>query len=117
MTWAPRNTKYGESRASYNGRLYHSKLERDFAMILDDHLEYKRISEVIPQHKIRLLVNGKLITTHIVDFLVTLPDGRQKFVEVKGFPTDLWVIKRKLTEALFPHIEYLTNPSDKQLFM
>lgn len=109
--------KYGATRASFQGRMYDSKLERDFAMILAAHLSSKKLLEVIPQYKVRLLVDGNLITTHIPDFLVTLPDGRKKFVEAKGFPTDVWRIKKKLTEALFPHIEYLVNPTDKQLFL
>jgi hypothetical protein len=109
--------KYGQKRASYKNRMYDSQLERDYAIILDSHLTSKRLTEVEPQHKLRLLVNGKLITTHIVDFLVTLPDGRQKFVEVKGFPTDIWRFKQKLTEALFSETPYLVNPTDKQLFL
>lgn len=112
-----RRTKFGATRSSYNGRMYDSQLERDFAIILDDHLKNGRLLEVIPQYKVVLLVEGKRICTHIPDFLVTLPDGRKKFVEAKGMPTDIWVIKRKLTEALFPDIEYTVNPTDKQLFL
>lgn len=108
-------TKYRANKKEYNGRIYHSKLEAENALWLDVMLSDRKIKEIKPQHKIILDVNGKHITTHIVDFLVTLNDGRKKFVEIKGFPTDVWKIKAKLTQALFPKTEYLINPSEKQL--
>ena len=107
--------KYRSNKKEYNGRVYHSKLEAQDALWLDLMVNQKKIKEVKPQHKLIFNVNGKHITTHIVDFLVTLNDGRQKLVETKGFPTDVWRIKMKLAEALFPETPYLVNPSEKEL--
>ena len=107
--------KYRAKRKEYNGRLYHSGMEADSALWLDLMLSGKKIKEVEPQHKLSFNIDGKHITTHIVDFLITLNDGRQKFVECKGFATELWRVKMKLTEALYPETEYLVNPSEKEL--
>jgi DNA-binding sugar fermentation-stimulating protein len=108
-------SKYRSTKKEYNGRIYHSKREADNAFWLDNLLKNKQIKEIKPQYKLHLVVNGHKITTHIVDFLITLNDGRQKLVEVKGFATDTWRIKQKLTEALYPELPYLVNPTEKEL--
>jgi hypothetical protein len=58
------------------------------------------------QKQFDLIVNGKKICAHRVDFLITRKDGTQYVVESKGFSTDLWQTKMKLFKALFPNIEY-----------
>lgn len=117
MVWHQRRgSKYGNIRSKiYNGRAYHSLREAEEAMWLDSLVKEKRLATVKPQHKIFLTVNGQSVTTHIVDFLVLLPDGREKFVEIKGFATSEWGIKKRLTEACYPDIPYLVNPNEKQL--
>lgn len=54
-----------------------------------------------------LVVNGKTICTHRVDFVVTGNDGRIRVEEFKGFATRVWAIKKKLFEAVYPDIEYI----------
>lgn len=49
---------------------------------------------------------GRKVCAHIVDFLVTLPDGSKEVREVKGFATDVWDLKRKLFEANYPELPY-----------
>ena len=63
-------------------------------------------AKIEPQKTIRLYCEGKHIVNHRVDWFITEPDGTEKIVEYKGFPTEVWRIKRKLTEACYPHIEY-----------
>lgn len=48
----------------------------------------------------RLEVNGVLICKYVVDFHVHYADGRHELVEVKGYPTKDWLLKKKLFEAL-----------------
>ena len=55
---------------------------------------------------VKLEVNGNLVTTYIVDFVLVFPDGREEWVEVKGFETPEWKIKEKLFRALFPDRRY-----------
>jgi len=112
------STKYGRYRHDktiYNGRKYASMREAKDAVKLDTLILMGKIKEVKPQHKLFLSCNGKHITTHIVDFLITLNDGRQKFVETKGFATDVWRLKWKLTEANYPDIPYLVNPKEEEI--
>jgi hypothetical protein len=42
----------------------------------------------------------------VIDFRITHPDRSEEFIEVKGFPTPIWRLKRKLVEALHPNIRY-----------
>lgn len=100
-----RRPKFGNIPRTYNGREYHSQKEARYAAELD--LRCKaigphRINRWLPQVPVKLEVNGKLVTTYIVDFLVEHMDGRWEYVEVKGFETPEWRIKEKLFRALFP---------------
>ncbi len=109
------NRKYKNKPKEYNGRLYHSVQEAGDALWLDVLKSQGKIKEIKSQHRIRLDVNGKHICDHIVDFLITLSDGRQKFVETKGLATPPWTLKWKLTEALYPDTPYLVNPTEEEL--
>jgi len=59
------------------------------------------------QKTFHLVVNGKTICAHRVDFVVTDNDGRRHVEEFKGFATREWAIKKKLFEAVYPDIEYI----------
>ena len=48
------------------------------------------------------------ITNHYVDFEVEFYNGRMEWHEVKGWPSEVWQIKRRLCEALFPGTPYIT---------
>jgi len=63
--------------------------------------------EIKTQKTFRMIVNGKTITSHRVDFFVTYSDGREEVYEFKGFETKEWKIKHKLFEALYPEIPYI----------
>ena len=49
-----------------------------------------------------LIVGGKVICYHIVDFVVEVKPGEYEAREVKGYATPEWRIKRKLWEATNP---------------
>jgi len=83
-------------------------------MWLDDLIRQGKVVKVENQFKIDIRVNGIHITNHYVDFRVTLPDGRVKYMETKGFPTPEWIIKQRLCEAT-SDIPYLVNPLEKEL--
>jgi hypothetical protein len=42
---------------------------------------------------------------YVLDFVVFENDGTVRFVECKGFPTDIWKIKKKQMAELYPWIE------------
>ena len=92
--------KYGAIAKEYNGIIYHSKLEAQYAAELDLRLKAKEIKGWRRQVKISLDVNGFHICNYYIDFVIEHKDGTEEYVEVKGFQTEIWRLKWKLTEAL-----------------
>lgn len=104
-----KRNKYNAKSTAYNGRRYDSKFEAMVAQRLDWMLKAGELHSVVPQFKIELIVNGKLVGKHYVDFLLTYKNGKQEFWEAKGglaTQTDLWRLKKNITEALYPEIKY-----------
>ena len=96
-----RQGKYNATSQQYNGRTYHSKKEAAYAQELDLLLKAGEITEIIPQYKVSLDVNGRHIANYYCDFFVTYKDGSQQLIEVKGFRTEIYRLKRLLLEATF----------------
>ena len=104
VTSRPRGkNKYNARKTHYAGVTYDSKREADYARELDllrnARKPSERVVDVQRQVRIPLVVNGQQICTHVLDFLVTYADGREELVEVKGYETAVWKLKRKLLEA------------------
>ena len=100
-----RYNKYKAERQTFDGRSYHSKKEADYAVNLAWKKKAGEIKEIIPQYKLDIRVNGKHITNYFIDFKVIYSDNRIELIEVKGFETDLWLLKWRLTEALLDELE------------
>jgi len=98
-------SKYRNKTKIYNGRTYDSIREANHAEELDWRIKAGEIKEVIPQFKIDLKVSGKHICNYYPDFKVIMADGSIQFHEVKGFKTDVFILKWKLFEALINEIE------------
>ncbi len=103
-----RPTKYGNQSTTYGGLRYDSQKEADYAAQLNLLKRAKEIQEWQPKPKYRLVVNDLQICTIIPDFLVINKDGEEEVHEVKSTATmtDMWRMKRKLFEALYPEITY-----------
>lgn len=103
MTWRERFTgsKYRNKSHVYNGLSFHSKKEAAYAAELDLRVKGKDIAEWERQRKISLDVNNRHICNYYIDFVIKHLDGREEYVEVKGFETPEWKIKWKLFEALY----------------
>jgi len=99
-------TKYGNIPRTYNGHEYHSRKEAAAAQNFDLLIKAGKLASWRRQVPVKLEVNGNLVTTYIVDFVLVFPDGREEWVEVKGFETPEWKIKEKLFRALFPDRRY-----------
>jgi len=95
-------SKYNNKTKQYNGRTYDSIREANHAEELDWRIKAGEIIEVIPQYKIDLRINERHIANYYIDFKVILSDGDIEYHEVKGFETEVWRLKWKMTEALFP---------------
>jgi hypothetical protein len=96
--------KYNKTPQLYNGNRYDSKKEAEFAKQLDLRKKAKDIKDWERQVKIPLAVNGKHIANYYIDFKITNKDGSIELVEIKGFETEVWRLKWKLTEALLDEI-------------
>lgn len=104
-------SKYRATSQVHNGIKYDSRKEAAYAAQLD--LE-KKAGEVVSwerQFKVSLDVDGYHICNHYVDFLVYRLGGVVELIEIKGFQTEIWRLKRKLLEATYlkqnPHIRYV----------
>lgn len=98
--WHPRS-KYNARRTEYNGRVYSSTKEANYAAELDLLLRAKEIQSWVPQYRLKLVVNGVTIATYICDFLVIDKDGKKLLIEIKGMETDVFKLKWKLVQALY----------------
>lgn len=98
-------SKFHNTPSQYKGRMYHSKKESEYAMILDDMVENEEIEAWLPQYTLKLDVNGKHICNYIADFLVSKESG-EEIHETKGFFTDLAKLKWKLAIALYPQYKF-----------
>ena len=103
------------------GHWHQSRLEADICDDLHALQGNKMVGEIFPQWKLDLNIHDHHITNHYVDFMVrdispaaaalmgcrSVPAG-PVFVEAKGQESDVWIIKRRLTEAIFSGYKYIT---------
>ena len=100
--WTQRRAnKYGAKRTVFNNRKYMSKGEAGYAQDLELMKKAGLIREIVPQYRLRLDVNGYHICDYLVDFKVTLRDGSEELHEYKGMKTYEWLLKWRLTEAIW----------------
>lgn len=98
-----RKKKFNNVSQTYNGITYHSKAEAKMAQDLDWRIKAKEIKGWKRQVKVSLDVNGFHIANYYVDFVIEHHDGRLEYLEVKGFATEVYRLKRLLFEATVLH--------------
>lgn len=91
----------------YDGIVYHSLAEAQYAAKLDLLLNGKAIQRWERQIRIPLMVNDIKVCTMIVDFLIVNNDGTKEYHEVKGMESEAWKLKYKLLKACRPDINYV----------
>lgn len=91
-------SKFGNVRSEYNGMTFDSKLERNFCIYLDYLKKADEVEYYLRQTRFDL--PGK--TTYRVDFTVFYEDGHVEYVDVKGRVTDMFKMKKKQVEDLYP---------------
>lgn len=97
---------------TYNGIVYHSKLEAQHAAKLDLLLRYRemlpfRLLTWVRQVRMPITVNGVFICNYFADFRLLYDNGDQEVHECKGFETEVWKIKEKLVRACYPGIKLI----------
>lgn len=107
-----RGNKYGAVPAYYNGERYDSGAEASYAASLDMR---RRAGEIdCWQRQVPVVLHGARggkVRTWKIDFLVTFPDARQIYVEVKGFKTREFRLMEKLFRQQYPDETLLVVPA------
>lgn len=96
-----KHNKYGAKKTEYNGFMFDSKKEADYCRSLDYLKLAGKLISYDKQVRIRCEINDKKICDYIVDFVVTYKD-RIEYIDVKGFKTPVFNLKKKLVESLHP---------------
>jgi len=96
-----RYCKYGNRASDYNGYIYDSGFEADYAKELDMRLKAGDIKNWERQFKVEIWINGMWILNHKIDFRIEHNDGAFELVETKGMETKDWRLRRKLLEAVW----------------
>ncbi len=103
---AKRKNKFGAKRTEYNGVMYDSLREAWYARELDLRRkaknDYDRVVKVVRQPRFPIMINDKKICEYVADFAVSYADGREEIIEVKGYETPVWRLKKKMFEAAYP---------------
>ncbi|MHB8580818.1 MAG: DUF1064 domain-containing protein [Ignavibacteriaceae bacterium] len=84
-----------------NGFRYDSGFEAQYGMFLESKLKAKRIKNFDRQINIPLIVNDYKVCDYRIDFFVYHLNNSTEYVEVKGYQTDVWILKWKLFEVLY----------------
>lgn len=90
--------KFNAKPTVRNGVRYASKAEARYAAALENRKRAGEVLFALEQVPIRLPGGTK----YVVDFLVFEADGTVRFVDVKGYETETFRIKKREIEALYP---------------
>ena len=96
------SNKYGAQKTSYNGIVFHSKKEAQFAQELDLRKKAGDIKDWKRQIPFKLIVCDKLVTTYRIDFGILTNKYEWEYIEIKGMATPYWKLKYKLFQILYP---------------
>lgn len=97
----PRKSKFGNKFEKAGGKIYDSKKEARYSEQLELRRLAGEIKEIHPQYCLRLDINGVHICKYYIDFKIILKDGKEQFIEVKGYPTPEWRMKWKMAMAIY----------------
>jgi hypothetical protein len=101
MTWTKKYSYYNTKKVITNGTQYDSKFEAAKAQELEILLKAKEIQGYDPHYRIPLIVNGYTVADYYIDFAVYHNDETVEYIEMKGYPTDVWKLKWRIFCALY----------------
>lgn len=102
-----RRGKYNSKHVKIDGLSFDSKAEVVRWGELSLLLSVGEISNLKHHPKFKLIVSGALICTYEADSSYFEKGHHHEIVEdVKGYPTRDYILKRKLFQALYPHVEF-----------
>ena len=104
-----------QSCVGADGYHYHSRAEARVAAELELRVKAKDIRGFDRQVWLRLMVNGVKVCSYVADFDIQHNDGSREILEVKGWQSPEWRIKRKLFEATWlkehPGVKFTVRPA------
>lgn len=113
-------SKYKNTKYHLDGITFMSKAEAAYYMVhLKPLVEADKIQNLEFQPRIRCEIGGQKVCDYIADFRYFDraeegqhgQQGCQVIVEVKGYETDVYKLKKKLVEALYPAIKIKVVPA------
>lgn len=96
-----KRSKYGNTITHINGFRFDSKKESLRYLVLADMARHGEITELALQPRFPVEIAGKKICTYVSDFQY-LKDGELIVEDVKGMKTQVYRLKKKMVEALYP---------------
>jgi len=90
--------KFNAKPTVYDGIRFDSKKEGNYYLDLKLRIKAGEVIFFLRQVPFYLPGGGKLV----LDFLEFHTDGTAHFVEIKGFETKEWKIKKRIVEAIYP---------------
>lgn len=97
-----KKNKYGAKKSIVDGIKFDSKKEADHYISLKLLLNNKKIKDLELQVKYPVFINDKKIFNYIADFTYTdIETGNKHVIDVKGFKTDIYKLKKKAVEAYY----------------
>lgn len=94
-------SKYGNCKTAYKGVTYMSKKEANYAMALDAMKKRGDIISYTCQVPFQITINNIKCFKYLLDFEVKYSDGHIEYVDVKGFRTKIYRLKKKCVEAQY----------------
>lgn len=104
-----KKNKFNARQAYYKGRIYASLREAKFCHELD----IKKARGIIKDYRVQcnfpIVINGQLICTMRLDYIVLYANGKNRYVDTKGIndegeavtATGVFLLKKKLVEAYY----------------
>ncbi len=116
--WKMKPSKYRNEKTEVDGITFHSKKEAARYQELLLLKQAKQIGALVLQPRFNLIVSGIRICTYIAAFqyieLNRLGHMVQIVEDVKGMRTPVYRIKRKLFEALYPHLTFRETRDEEE---
>lgn len=96
-----RLSKYRNRKVTIDGIIFHSQKEAQYYCGLKLKIKSGLIKSFDRQLPFVVVINDKKCFTYYSDFVVIDLDGNQTVIDVKGFRTPVYKLKKKIVEAYF----------------
>jgi hypothetical protein len=97
--------KYGAIKVKLDGYVFDSKLEAARYKFLRELETAGAVSDIEVHPPFPCFVEGKKICLYKADFKYKNAQGEEVVEDTKGIQTDVFKLKKKLVEALYPGLE------------